>query len=252
MALRKFLACTLFRGRGRVGCRVSDGTGKPFTPTLPSTTNPSANADGTVLKATAPAPAAPANDSQIRNLRPTLTVVNAAGTQTELNLTYTLQLYEGDTLLLETSELTSAAGRSSAGAREPAEVFAQLSVARARTTTAGLASWLARGRRWCASARRLRHRSTDRSIAQQRGRRIVRCVGEHIGQAGRHRTGRLQPRAPEGEHGVCPRSHHRDGPLQAWTSRATSSAGRRSSATTSSSGGRADTTMSGYRDEATT
>lgn len=113
MALSKFLVGTFSAVVVVAAAACADGTGTPFTPTLPSSTNTAANADGTTLKASAPTPQAPPADAQVANRRPTLTVANAAGTYEEVPLSYVFQLYEGDTLVQQTDSVTGSSQSAS-------------------------------------------------------------------------------------------------------------------------------------------
>jgi hypothetical protein len=113
MPLSKLLACTLCAIGVVTAAACANGSGTPFTPTLPSTTNTVANADGTTLKASAPTPQAPPADAQVANLRPTLTIGNAAGTFDQVPLSYVFQLYEGDTLLQQTDSVAISAQSTS-------------------------------------------------------------------------------------------------------------------------------------------
>ncbi len=95
MAPTKFLACTV--------CAVTlfttacaDGTGKALTPTLPSD-SPTANLDGTRLKASAPQPSSPRASARVSNLTPLLRLENAAGTYETAALTYDIEVLEGST-----------------------------------------------------------------------------------------------------------------------------------------------------------
>ena len=106
MALSKLRACTLCAAVVITAAGCADKSGTPFTPTLPTTTNSAASLDGTALKASAPSPRTPAADAEVANLRPTLTVGNAAGTYDQVSLSYIFQLYEGDTLLRQTDSVT--------------------------------------------------------------------------------------------------------------------------------------------------
>lgn len=113
MALSKFLACTLCGAVIVSAAACADGTGTPFTPTLPSVTAPATNPDGSVLKATSPTPRTPVAEVEVENLRPTLTMANAAGTQVDLSLRYVIELYEGDTLIRQTDGITISDDQSS-------------------------------------------------------------------------------------------------------------------------------------------
>lgn len=113
MAPSKFLACTFCAVAVSFAAACADGTGKALTPTLPSTSSPAANPDGSILKATSPTPQAPAADAVVANLRPTLVIGNAAGKEVDLSLRYVIELYEGDTLVRQTDGITIREDQSS-------------------------------------------------------------------------------------------------------------------------------------------
>jgi hypothetical protein len=109
MAMSTYLARSIGVASLFAVVACAEGTGTPFTPTLPTTTTSASNADGTLLKASAPVPQTPAADAQIANLRPTLAVSTSAGTNAQLSMNYIFQLYEGDTLVRQTDGVSVAA-----------------------------------------------------------------------------------------------------------------------------------------------
>ncbi len=95
MELRKFAVCAacLLTVLSAAGC--ADGTGQALTPTLPTVTTTTVNADGTRLKASAPQPLSPRSLVRITNLTPQLVLQNGTGTfDSSASLSYVFELFE--------------------------------------------------------------------------------------------------------------------------------------------------------------
>lgn len=110
MALSKLLACTLCAAVAVSAAGCADGTGKAFTPTLPTVDATTTNPDGTRLKASLPQPAAPRSSVRLKNLTPTLRLANGSATfDSTASFSYVFQVLDGaldgTSVLLETEPI---------------------------------------------------------------------------------------------------------------------------------------------------
>jgi hypothetical protein len=95
MEFRNIAACTACAVIALVAAGCADGTGQALTPTLPTATGTSSNADGTTLKAGVPQPLSPQSGIRITNLTPQLVLRNAAGTfEPSASLSYVFEVFE--------------------------------------------------------------------------------------------------------------------------------------------------------------
>src|SRR5918992_1398351 len=84
----------LFLGTA-IGCG-NNAEKNPLSPTSPTGTNGTeAAADGSTLKASAPAPVSPKDGERVDSRRPTLTFSNAVGKFQSGTFTYRLEIVEG-------------------------------------------------------------------------------------------------------------------------------------------------------------
>lgn len=77
-------------------------SGMPQTPTSPSAAaggTPTAAADGSTLKASAPSPVDPIGGARVGSIRPTLSWTGSAGTYTDISPAYNVEVYNGATLV---------------------------------------------------------------------------------------------------------------------------------------------------------
>ena len=109
MVIRKIVVCTACALIVFAAAGCADGTGKALTPILPTPTGgPTANADGTQLKATAPQTASPLSLTRVSNLTPTLRLRNSSGQfDSSASLSYVFQVYDGTTLAVESDPVQS-------------------------------------------------------------------------------------------------------------------------------------------------
>lgn len=101
MVIRKIVVCTACALTVFAAAGCADGTGKALTPILPTPTDgPTANADGTKLKATTPQPLAPRAGTRVSNLTPTFRLMNGSPEfDKSATLSYVFEVYEDATLL---------------------------------------------------------------------------------------------------------------------------------------------------------
>jgi hypothetical protein len=107
MALSRFVAwgavCVV--ALGAAAC--VDGAGNTLTPTPPEV-GPTANPDGTLLKANAPSPLSPSGNTRISTLTPQLSIANASYTYGGPTLSHEFEIYEGSTLVLGSGSIVTA------------------------------------------------------------------------------------------------------------------------------------------------
>lgn len=97
MKLRKFAACTVCLTTVLAAAGCADGTGQALTPTLPTVNTNTTNADGTLLKASAPQPLSPRSAVRVSNLTPQLVLENASGSfDPSASLSYVFEVFEVD------------------------------------------------------------------------------------------------------------------------------------------------------------
>lgn len=112
MALRKLVvwgvACVV--ALGAVAC--VDGAGNTLTPTPPEV-GPTANPDGTLLKASAPSPLVPSGNVRISNLIPQLSIANATGTYGEPSFSHEFEVWEGQNVVARSANVTPGANGQS-------------------------------------------------------------------------------------------------------------------------------------------
>ena len=102
LVLGSAVACLAFA----TACADSSSALSPVTPAS-SGTAATSNSDGSVLKATAPTPTAPANNSTFDKgvHAATLTATPASGQFTNIALTHHFQLFKGSTLVLDSANV---------------------------------------------------------------------------------------------------------------------------------------------------
>jgi hypothetical protein len=109
MVIRKIVVCTVcaLAVFAAVGC--ADGTGKALTPVLPTPVSAtSSNPDGTLLKVSAPQPAAPRSATRVSNLTPTLRLTNASAEfDNSAVLAYVFEVYDEATLIATSDPVTA-------------------------------------------------------------------------------------------------------------------------------------------------
>jgi hypothetical protein len=115
MVIRKIVVCTACALTVFAAAGCADGTGKALTPILPTPTDSAtSNADGTLLKATAPQPSTPRSLTRVSNLTPTLLLTNgSAQFDSSASLSYVFQVYDGSDLAVE-SDPVSGSGSETA------------------------------------------------------------------------------------------------------------------------------------------
>lgn len=108
MVIRKIVVCTACTLAVFAAAGCADGTGSALTPVLPSPTEgPTANADGTKLKATAPQIAAPRAGNRVSNLTPTLRLTNGSPEfDPTAVLSYVFEVYDEATLIATSEPVT--------------------------------------------------------------------------------------------------------------------------------------------------